>query len=229
MKTLCRTVEAKTEFVLAEVDPHQDIVRGLGFAPVAGGFAKAFPSDAPRLHEVYQQFAASAEAIVLQAAGVQPVPWEQALHAFIERTRRAGLGADTDWWLGGSAALAVRGIGVTPRDLDVIVGEQDAHRVGEALADALVQPVEDAGDWICRWFGRAYLHCRIEWIGGAYGKVDEPHAADFGPSAGRCLETVSWHGHDLRVPPLSLQIQASRRRGLEDRVRKIEAHIVASP
>ena len=149
MNTLWRTAGGRAELVLTvdpalvlTVDPaHEAAVRGLSFSPVEGGFAESFPADAPRLGDIYRQFARSAEDLVRQAAGAGAVRWDLALLAAIGRTRRAG--------------------------------------------------------------------------------VDDPHPSDFGPAAAERLETVSWRGHDLRVPPLEMQRQVSLRRGLGERVRQV--------
>ena len=50
-----------------------------------------------------------------------------------------------DWWLYGSAALAIRGLDVDPGDVDFTVS--DACRTGELFADMLVEPVQHADGW----------------------------------------------------------------------------------
>lgn len=69
-----------------------------------------------------------------QAAGLDPVPWQGALAEVCRRLTGAGV----DWWLTGSAALAVRGIPLTPGDLDLVVSDEDARRVGDLLLDGLI-------------------------------------------------------------------------------------------
>ncbi|GAA1364297.1 hypothetical protein GCM10009661_13830 [Catellatospora chokoriensis] len=126
-----------------------------------------------------------------------------------------------DWWLTGSAALAVRGVPIQPRDLDLVVSDAHALLVGELLLDGLVDPVAPA-NWFCAWWGRAVLGARVEWVGGVGPTADEPEPTDFGLVAASRLEWVEWREWELRVPPLSLQRQTSRRRGLEDRVGLID-------
>lgn len=78
---------------------------------------------------------------------------------------------------------------------------------------------------ISDWWGRAYCGARIEWIGGARPFVDVPDPSDFGPAAGRRLETVTFEDWHIRVPPLDLQRAVSARRGLTDRVALIDTLI----
>lgn len=96
-----------------------------------------------------------------------------------------------------------------------------AVQLGDALADVLIEPAIPVTDWICRWWGRAFLKARIEWVGGVEHRVDEPFVTDFGPAAARRLEEVTWNGRILHVPPLELQLQSCERRGLEDRASQI--------
>src|SRR5690242_4544986 len=52
-----------------------------------------------------------------------------------------------------------------------------------------------------------------------------PDVTDFGSLAASRLEVVRWRGHEVRVPPLDLQLEVSKRRGLIDRVAKIQSRI----
>ncbi len=157
--------------------------------------------------------------LLRQAADLDPVPWQDALD---EVCRRFASDGAVDWFLGGSAALAVRGAAVHPHDLDLIVSEADSVRVGDLLADGLLEPVA-AGEWpLSIWWGRAFLHARVEWAGGMTAAADQPDVTDFGPTAESLLETVAWRDWQLRVPPLHLQRAVSERRGLTARVAMID-------
>jgi hypothetical protein len=187
----------------------------LGFARDGDAFVRTFPEDAPRLDAAWENFARHIGSMLHQtASGV--APWDEALTALLERT------AGVDWWLTGSAALAVRGVEVSPRDLDVVTDRQGAQRLGELLADALVEPVFASDGWVARWWGRAFLGARVEWVAEVAPSVDEPDPVDFGPVAGASLERISWRGHDLLVPPLALQRAVAERRGLSERVGAID-------
>src|SRR5205823_13602883 len=113
----------------------------------------------------------------------------------------------------GSAARAVRGARVEPRDLDLISDAGGAERLADALADVLVEPVVDGG-WLGERWLRAFAGARIECVGGVHPDADAGRPSDYGPVAAAGLETVEWRGNLLRVPPLELQLQVSERRGL---------------
>ena len=124
MKTMCRKEEEKIYFIITDVDVlYLDAIRGLRFEQVDEGFAKAFPARSPYLNAIYQNFARHIEEVVLQAAGFHPVLWQKALLTFIERVEQQ---QDIKWWLAGSTALAVRGLDVSPRDIDLILDNAKA-------------------------------------------------------------------------------------------------------
>jgi hypothetical protein len=219
MKTLRKTVGAQTYFIVSELDPaYYNTMRDLAFSQVEDSHAKVFPTNSPHLDRCYQNFERYAEELILQAARVHPAPWEQALLALLEKIEDQGI----NWWLVGSAALAVRGMHISPRDIDLSVDDEGAHKLGEVLLDQVVQPVEATEDWICNWFGRAFLHTRLEWVGGVDERADTPEISDFGPTAANRRETIFWHGHLLQIPPLDLQLIVSERRGLTERVEEIK-------
>src|SRR5580704_7993752 len=83
---------------------------------------RGYPADAPHLEQAWQGFTRYIEAVLRQAARLDPVPWRDALQEVCQRTS----GQPVDWWLTGSAALAVRGVPVDPGDLDLVCDGQGA-------------------------------------------------------------------------------------------------------
>jgi hypothetical protein len=203
------------QFVLTAVEPELlEAATALGFVRDGDKFVRTFPEDARWLDEAWQNFVRHAGAMLRQtASGV--APWSEALLAFLERVD------GVDWWLTGSGALAVRGVEVSPRDLDVITDAAGVQRLGELFADALVEPVFASDGWVARWWGRAFLGARVEWVAEVASSVDDPDPVDFGSTAAANLERVRWRGHELRVPPLELQVAVAERRGLMERVAAI--------
>ena len=100
MRVLRRTEGEETYFLIADVAPeYEDAVRGMMYPWFGDGYGRAFPTDTPLLDRIYQNFERVAEQVVLQAARAVPVPWEQALLAFLEIMEDH----DFDWWITGSA------------------------------------------------------------------------------------------------------------------------------
>lgn len=219
MKTLCKIEGKNTAFIFTDVEPeYHDVLRSLYYNPVKEGFAKIYPSNTPNLDHIFLNFERYAQEMVLQTARIHPAEWGKSLSAFLQVIESS----DIDWWLTGSAALAVRGLDIIPGDLDLVVDDASAAKLNELLFDYLVEPMQPSPGWIWNSFGRAFLHARLEWVGGVNESADIPHISDFGLTAAKKLEIVSWHGIDIRVPPLDLQYEVCKRRGLEERANKIQ-------
>src|SRR6516162_3670193 len=194
-----RTAGENTEFWVFGVDPRlETALETLVWEPRDGGWVKSFPCPVPE--QAVRAFANTRhllEPLLRQYLGMTAVPWEAALDGVCGRLEAGG----ADWWLCGSGALAARGAAVVPRDLDLVVADADAVAVGGLLADALIEPVCPAGWAISNWWGRAFLHARVEWVGGVTPAADEPQVSDHGPAAANSLQTIRWRDWDIRVPP----------------------------
>jgi hypothetical protein len=205
-------------FVLDEVSADlAATVAELGFAADGDSWVRSFPPESQYVEAASERFAACAEALVRQAAGLEPVPWAATLELLLDRTGGEG------WWLVGSAVLAVRGAPVVPRDIDLISDTEGSERLASAVSDLLIEPFGDGGYLGERWL-RGFAGARFECVGGVHAALDagdEP--SDFGPVAASRLETVEWRGSRVRVPPLDLQLRVCERRGLEERAQAIRA------
>jgi hypothetical protein len=189
----------------------------VGHEPFEGGLARRYPSDSLYLERAYANYGRLLEDYLATEAGERPVRWESALEAFLAATA----GRDLLWLLVGSASLAVRGLDVSPGDIDLATDAAGARLLGELLAEALVEPVMPVSDWICRWWGRAWMGARVEWVGDVLPTVDQPYPADFGPTAVAQAVTVPWRGYQVPVPPLELMLAVTERRGLAQRAEAI--------
>src|SRR5438874_820629 len=139
MKTVFLPDNEQTWFLVTDLDPElQSSAERLGYKSTPkGGYGRCFPSDTPRLEAIYNNFAASAEALILQKAGYLPVPWEAALEAFLERVTPYAI----KWWLTGSSSLAVRGIPITPGDVDIVTFTlEDGIQLDQIFHDVITEP-----------------------------------------------------------------------------------------
>ncbi len=216
---MLRTIDGDPWFVILDLDTvYHDVARALGYADIDGGFGSPCPKKSPHVCRAFANFERYARSMVMQAAGVETVPWDRALLALLRLFHAPTL----DWWLTGSAALAVRGLDSAPHDVDLVVADSAVADVEELLLDHLVQPVVSTPGWVHNSFARAFLFSRVEWVGGVCSTADEEFLSDQGPFAAQHLEVVRWRGHDIRVPPLSLQLETCKMRGLRGRARLIE-------
>ena len=157
VETELRVTEAGSFFVVRTADSAlAAVLPRLGYSASHDEFVRRFPADAPDLDRIYQNFELRIQELLEQAARRRPVPWRHALSELAERLERVGV----EWFISGSAALAIRGIDVEPRDIDFVTTEHSA--VAEALADALIEPPLRDRDrrWIAASFGRGYLGAR---------------------------------------------------------------------
>jgi hypothetical protein len=219
VSTELRLVGDRAQFLVQTDEPaYRRVLADLAFEEQDDAFVRSFPAEVPGLHESYVRFKLTLDDVLAQAAGRRLPPWDDALDAVALRLRAAR----TSWFLAGSAALAVRGIDIVPRDLDLVVA--DAARAAEALADVQIEPVSvnRPGSWIARWFGRGFLHARVEWIAGVDPEIDvygSPN--EYGPRATARLETVRWQDHELVLTPLAVQLAVTEQRGLAARAEAI--------
>ena len=215
-----RTAGENTEFWVFDVDPQLSAaLEPLAWEPRDGGWVKPFPGPVPKqATRAFTNIQHLLEPLLRQYLRLTPAPWQTALAAVCRKLEPGGV----DWWLCGSAALAIRGVAVIPRDLDLVVADADAVAVGGLLADGLIEPVCPAGWPISKWWGRAFLHARVEWVGGVTPAADQPQVTDHGPTAANNLQATRWRDWEIRVPPLHLQRAESARRGMADRVALID-------
>src|SRR6266849_232878 len=124
-------------------EAYHDAARALGYRDVDGGFGSPCPRDSLHVRRAFANFQRYSEAMILQAAGVRTVPWDRTLLALLH----IFAGHQLDWWLLGSAALAVRGLDVVPRDVDLVVADDAVSQIEEMLLDYVVQPVVVTPGW----------------------------------------------------------------------------------
>ena len=208
------TARGAVRFVVASDEPQtRDILAAMGYLPVdeRRSATRWFPPS-PGLDRYFQRFAASIERMVLQKAGRCAVPWDAALLELLRRVE----GTRLRWWLYGSGALAVRGLAVQPRDIDLRV--DDAALAGDVCDDLLVTPVERLDGWVAKHAGRAFCHAVLEWLAEPDPELDDPGApSEQGVFVEPDLEALAWRGHVIRVPPLAAQLRSCEQRGLAER------------
>jgi hypothetical protein len=209
-------------FELHDVDPSLAQVLQQSFWDHQDGvWHRPYPASAPHLDRVRQHFRAHAEEMFRQMAYQRPVLWADALLAFADRARSAGIA----WWLTGSVAACVRGVPLSPHDVDIMVDHDQIPTVSEAFADVFIEPLVDTGGWVTRDFGVLFLHARVDIASDPSALLDDPEPGDCGPYARDRLQVVHFRGHEILVPPLDLQVAVNRRRGRHERADLLQAHL----
>jgi len=166
-------------------------------------------------------FESCLEKMINNTLGSTSMDWEGALEAVSEKM----LEHNIKWWLTGSAACTVRGINITPQDLDVMTYKTEIKKIEKAFKDFVIEPYTHVTGWVVKGFGVIYLKGRIDMAFDPEESADDYTRSDFGIYAMNNLETVKWKGYDIKVPPVHLHIHSNKVRNRNERVRLIEEHI----
>ena len=127
-------------------------------------------SATSKVRFAYQRHRLVLDTMLRQAHGLVPVPFDEALRELLRKVSDPLQTEGIEWYVGGSAAVALAGGAAPPRDLDLGTTRDGVDRLGELLAEYLVEPVAPT-DWppdrIVR-AGRAFVGtpragARVEW------------------------------------------------------------------
>jgi hypothetical protein len=218
--SLVHGLEFGITFSAAEPDTAR--LRPVGIPP-RQRFVWEYPAGAPGWPDAARNWVADGPEMLDQRHGVRPADWETGLAWIAEILD----GIEADWFLLGSAALAVRGIEVRPGGIDVAIDEADADRLGPHVDAGVLRPVIDSGGWeVATHSGLLFHGCSISVVGGMH---DQPWPRPWDSEARSALEAVTWRDRSLRVPPLSAMLVQARAMYRNDHVRAILAHKARRP
>lgn len=129
----------------------------------------------------------------------------------------------------GSVALAVRGVGVLPADIDVITTTEGVDALAGSFLETLVMPSADVPGFgrFCRAFTGGI---RVEWLGNRARIQAGPWplaASEWSISSP--FEEVCWENWILRVPPLEVQRRVEVHRQRPDQVAAIDEYLRTRP
>lgn len=189
---------------------------------VGDGYIKKYPRGAKYIEKMKGRYFSYAQEMFDQLGYFSKVKWEVGLEKFCKIVN----GKDIDWWLTGSCATCIRGIDLNPHDVDIMIDSKDKAELTELFQDYLIEPIIDTGGWLTKDFGVIFMETRIDIASDPNPILDKPEPIDCGPYAKEHLETVSWRGYDIKIPPLKLQLTANKKRGRFDRVKKIEDYLI---
>ena len=202
-------------------NPIEDALRICFYEKVDDAYIKRFPASTPYLDKIMARYEKYAEEMFLQVVYQRPIPWEKGLLEFVSRVSNS----DVDWWLTGSCAACIRGINMSPHDVDIMVDSRSVDLLTELFQDNIIEPIIDTKGWLTKDFGVLFLGCRIDIASDPQDRLDEPEPADCGPYAKSVLESVAWKGYEVRIPPIELQLNVNRRRQRTERVKLMEEYI----
>ncbi|OPZ86332.1 MAG: hypothetical protein BWY76_00996 [bacterium ADurb.Bin429] len=177
--------------------------------PVEQSFLKQW-SDGPGIEIVAGNFEKHGVESLEQLMKIRPAPWEQALSAFIEKLAGTGI----RWYIHGSAAMALWGIAVAPRDLNIIFPDlADFDRVRQHFLSETIYPLERCEGWLMGGLGGLFIHANI---GLAFNNATDV------PFDMRPLKEMEWRGRTIAISPLEWLIRDNQHYGRSERVALIE-------
>lgn len=165
-----------------------------------------------------ERYSQNAQLMFDQLGYFSTVPWKSGLTNFCTMVQDSTI----NWWLTGSCATCIRGIEINPHDIDIMIDSQSIAETTEIFKDYLIEPIVSTDGWVTKDFGVLFMDVRIDIASDPTPRLDEPEPADCGPYALKHLEVIEWNNVQIKVPPLDLQLRVNKKRGREDRVKKIE-------
>ncbi len=138
-------------------------------------------------------------------------------------------GKNIDWVLVGSTSLALQGVEIQPKDIDLLTDEEGAYRIGELLREYEIEPVKFRESRLFKSFFGEYKILGVEVE--VMGNLEERLRDRWLSLSGR-LRTKRWvKVNEMKVPVSSLreQLKVYEKLGREKdvfRAKKIREAIV---
>lgn len=105
-----------------------------------------------------ENFAKYGEISIKQSLKLIPAPWEKALILLIPEMQKIGV----DWYIHGSTAMALWGIDVVPKDVNIsIPNYADFDKVRNHFYKLAIQPFERCDNWVACGLGSIFLEANI--------------------------------------------------------------------
>ncbi|MFA6730459.1 MAG: hypothetical protein WCR95_05645 [Eubacteriales bacterium] len=215
----CYCYETETDFVLLveNAEPkHIDTILHAWFVKTKRGYEKTYPKNGE--DKLWHKNSADKELIKKNFARLGQsmfsgvFDWKSVLTALAQKF----LENKIQWYIFGSCCEAVRGVKITPNDIDIIVHTSDFYKVKELFPDNIVEPfVDNHGTWLVRYFGRLCL-------GGAIVDIaaDEKLNMENHP-----YENLTWNGFEVFAEPFHKRYKIETERGRENRLKAMREYM----
>lgn len=156
-----------------------------------------------------ENFTKYGEMAVKQQLKILPAPWENALDLFISEIRVLRV----DWYVHGSAAMALWGINVTPKDVNVIIPNySDFDKVRNHFYKLAIKPFERCENWVMSGLGDVFLEAVV---GISF------HTKELEPYDMNKLDKVVRNGEEIYISSLEMLQQDNLHFNRPERVKMI--------
>jgi hypothetical protein len=222
--TIAETAENLAYTVLERDDVSDETLQGMFYALKSGCWSKGYPKSALMFPHDLVQMEHNYNAYLpdeLHQDNRTLADLDVALEWVCVECQRLNI----RWWLTGSGALYARGLAVKPHDLDVMTFKTEIEKVRAMATPYIVEPFHHVTGWVVKGFGVVNYRYRLDFAFEPEEWVDSQGPVDFGPYAQAHVEPVAWHGYQILVPPIELQIASNAARGRHERVALIRSYL----
>lgn len=179
---------------------------------VGNNFVKSF-DNVKDFEYCADNFTKYGETAIKQQLKIIPAPWEKALDLFIPEIEKL----DVDWYIHGSVAMALWGIDVAPKDVNIIIPNySDFDRVRDHFCKYAIRPIERCENWIMSGLGEIFMEAVI---GISF------HNKELEPYGMSKLGKINYNGTEVYVSGLEMLRQDNINYHRMDRVKAIEDKI----
>lgn len=176
---------------------------------LGNNFIKTF-DNIPDFSYCAENFSIHGETAIMQKLKLIPSPWKKALDLLLPEMKKL----DIDWYINGSAAMALQGIDVAPTDLNIIVANySDFDKVRQHFYKLAIKPFQRCDNWLMSGLGSIFLEAEI---GFAF------HNRQANPYDMNQLKKISYRGEPLFLSTLEMLKQDNLAYGRLDRVQLID-------
>ncbi|MDD4797691.1 MAG: helix-turn-helix domain-containing protein [Eubacteriales bacterium] len=176
------------------------------------GFIKQF-DNVKDFEYCAKNFTQYGQTAISQQLKLQPAPWQKALDLFIDEINKL----DVRWYVHGSTAMALWGLDVSPRDVNIILpNASDFDTVRNHFYKMAIKPIQRCDNWLMSALGDIFLEAVVTLA--FHNKELEPY------DMGR-LAKVAHRGGEVYVSSLEMLRQDNCNLNRPERVRLIQEKI----
>lgn len=160
-----------------------------------------------------KNFAEHGEDSLRQSLKIRPAPWEKALSWLLPEMEQTGV----DWYIHGSTAMALLGMEVAPRGVDIVIpNASDFEKVRDHFYKFAIRPFEKCDNWVMSALGTVFMEANI-------GFAFQNHSP--APYDMKKLDTVLYQGESVCISTPEMLKQDNESYGRPERVKQIQQWI----
>ncbi len=153
------------------------------------------------------------ELAIKQRLKILPTPWEKALSLFIAEMKKLNI----DWYVHGSTAMALWGLDVAPKDVNIIIANySDFDKVRSHFYKFAIRPIERCENWMMSGLGDIFMKAVI--CLAFHNKELEPY-----DTSNLCQ--ITYNGDEIYISSLEMLKKDNENFNRPDRISMIEKKI----